>query len=493
MAQTASIQQPMADVDPRRWIALAVLLGAAFMNLIDVTIVNVALPSMQTNMGATSSQIEWVIAAYVLTFALFLLPFGRLGDIVGKRRVFVAGVIAFTIISAFCGLAPNIEMLVIARVLQGIAGAALMPQVLAIIQDIFPREERIKAFSFFGATASIASVSGPLVGGFLIDLNIAGLDWRPIFLINIPLGIAVALLALRNIPKMAGNPELSVDWGGMLIVATAVFCLIFPLVEGRSFDWPVWIFVMMAASMPAFFAFVLWERYRDEHNASQLLPMSLITNRNYMVGTFIVMAFFSGLPGLFMVLVLYFQLGFGLSPLESGLATAPFPFGVFLASTTLSRMMGNRYMRQRLTAGIAMLIVAMFWIRHTVLGVSGELTGTVFLLPLLMAGFSVGVTISVIFNTVLAGVPPKDTGSGSGGLQAFQQMGAAIGIAVIGQIFFASLAANGAPTQASFKDATAAALIYDIALFATVIVLSLFLRTASISDEPSPQTGTAKV
>ncbi len=468
---------------PQRWLALAVLLAAGFMNWMDVTIVNVALPSMQTNMGATSSQIEWVVAGYVLAFAVFLLPFGRLGDIVGRRRIFLFGVAAFTAVSAICGLAPNVEMLVVARVLQGVAGAALMPQVLAIVQDLFQPNERAKAFAFFGMSAGVASVTGPLIGGFLIDLNIAGLDWRPIFLINIPIGLAVIFLGLRTIPKLPGNARLTVDWGGMAIVSLAVFCLVFPLVEGRTFEWPTWIFIMMAASVPVFIGFVVFENFRSKNNASQLLPMTLIANRNYMVGTFVVMAFFSGLPGLFMILALFLQSGFGLSPFESGLATSPFPLGILVASAAISRF-GARFMRQRLVLGMLVLIGAMFLIRQTILGVSGQLHAMDFFLPLFLSGLGAGVVISVIFQSVLANVPAQDSGSGSGGLQAFQQMGAAIGIAIVGQIFFSTLLADGFPTPDAFKDAAAAAIVYDICIFSLVIIASFFMPTRGHGELP---------
>lgn len=485
MSDHRQTPQAISQNDPRRWFALAILLSAAFMNIIDVTIVNIALPIMQTTMDASSSQIEWVVAAYVMAFALFLLPFGRLGDILGKGRLLIGGVVAFTIMSGLCGLAPNIEILVVARILQGVAGAAIMPQVLSIIQDIFPPNERAKAFAFFGVAAGSASVAGPLVGGFLIELNIAGLDWRPIFLINIPLGVGVLVLALRNIPKIPGNPDLTVDWGGMVIVSIAVFCLVFPLVEGRTFGWPWWIFGIMVSCVPAFVAFVFWERFRDQNQKSQLLPMSLISNRNYMVGTFIVMAFFSGLPGFFMVLALFFQTGYGLSPFESGLATAPFPIGILISSAAVGRM-GGRFMRSRLVIGILMVIVAMLWTRQNILDVSGELIISDFVGSLFLTGVGVGVAISVIFQTVLAGVPSRDSGSGSGGLQAFQHMGGAIGIALIGQIFFSTLAANGGGTPESFSTAGAAALIYDIVIFAIIIILSMFLRTVAHGDE-APQ------
>ena len=194
MSSQFHVPQSKAEADPKRWIALAVLLLASFMNLIDVTIVNVAIPSMQTNLGADPSQIEWVIAAYVLAFALGLLPFGRLGDIVGRTHMFLIGVAAFTVASAACGLAPSIEWLIAARVLQGLAGAMMTPQVLAIATVTFPPEERGQSFSLFGLSAGLAAVAGPIIGGLLIGANLGGLDWRPIFLVNVPVGILAIVL-----------------------------------------------------------------------------------------------------------------------------------------------------------------------------------------------------------------------------------------------------------------------------------------------------------
>src|SRR5690349_1063946 len=208
MSSQFHVPQSKADADPRRWVALTVLLIANFMNLMDVTIVNVALPSLRENLNADASQIEWVIAAYVLAFALGLLPFGRLGDIVGRTQMFLIGVGAFTLASAACGLAPSIEWLIAARVLQGLAGAIMTPQVLAIATVTFPPEERGQSFSLFGLSAGLAAVAGPIVGGLLIGWNFWGLDWRPIFLVNIPFGILAVVAGWFLIPRTPGHPDL---------------------------------------------------------------------------------------------------------------------------------------------------------------------------------------------------------------------------------------------------------------------------------------------
>ena len=279
---------------PRRWAALAVLLAAAFMNMIDVSIVNVALPRLQQSLGATSSEIEWVVASYVLAFALALLPFGRLGDKVGRKRIFMAGVAGFTLFYALCGLAPTVEVLIGARVAQGITGAMMMPQVLAIAQVMFPPQERAHAFSFFGLTAGLGSVAGPLIGGVLIGGDLFGLDWRPIFLVNIPIGIAVLLLAARLVPATDRHPNLTSDWGGIAIASGAILLVIFPLIEGHTLGWPTWTFAMMAAGVAAAGLFVLYERFRAARGLSQLLPASLLSNGNFILGGAMVLIFFSG-------------------------------------------------------------------------------------------------------------------------------------------------------------------------------------------------------
>src|SRR6218665_3354873 len=352
--------QAATPPDPRRWPALFFLLLASFMNLIDVTIVNVALPSMQANLGANSSQIEWVVAAYVLAFALFLLPFGRLGDIVGRRKMFLLGVTAFTVGSALCGLAPSIEMLIGARVLQGIAGAMMTPQVLSIVTVIFPPKERGFAFSFFGLTAGLASVAGPMAGGVLISADLWGLDWRPIFLVNIPIGILTVAAAWRLVPKIAPHPGLTNDYVGIGIFGLAILAVVFPLVEGRAYGWPLWAFAMIVVGLLGLVAFYFWEKRRDAAGKSELLPVRLLENRNFVIGTLMTLIFFSGVPGLFMILAIFLQSGFGLTPLESGFTTIPSPIGVLIVSLIGGRL-GSRYLSWRVAIGSLLLAGGMFY------------------------------------------------------------------------------------------------------------------------------------
>jgi EmrB/QacA subfamily drug resistance transporter len=329
---------------PGRWIAMTALLVAAFMNLIDVTIVNVAIPSLADAFGATDSQIEWVVAVYILVFALLLLPMGRLGDVVGRRRMFVAGVIVFTVGSALCGMAPSIWGLVAARVVQGIGGAMMTPQTLALVPALFAPSERGLAYALFGVSAGLASVTGPLLGGVLIGADLWGLDWRPIFLVNIPVGVLAVAGAMRFVPKVPGNAELKLDYGGVLLAGLALLLILFPLIEGRQIGWPWWCFALIALAAPVTWAFLAWERRQAARGAAQLVPASLLANRQFVVGSTVVMLIFAGIPGFFLVIAVMLQVGNDLTPLQSGLTTLPFSIGV-LVSSAVSGKLGLRWPR----------------------------------------------------------------------------------------------------------------------------------------------------
>jgi len=470
-----------ASADPRRWVALAILLLANFMNLIDVTVVNVAIPSMQANLGADPSQIEWVMAAYVLAFALGLLPFGRLGDIVGRKRMFLIGVSLFTLGSFLCGIAPSIQLLIGARVLQGLAGSVMTPQVLSIAQVIFPPKERNLAFSLFGLSAGLASVAGPVVGGLLIAGNFWGLDWRPIFLVNIPFGLLTVFVGAALIIKVPPHPGLRNDYVGIGIFGLAMLLLIYPLIEGRTYGWPVWCFAMMAAAVALGAAFVLWEKRREARGETQLLPVALLVNRNFLIGTLMTLMFSSGVPGFFLTFALFLQTGFGLTPLQSGLTGIPFSMGVVVASLSSGRL-GGRFLPQRFALGALLLAAGMAYVRWTITGVGDHIDQLAFTLPLAISGIGLGLGFASLFQMVLAGVPHKDAGSASGVLQAFQQAGGALSVALIGEIFFTWLdnaQAWGATSQAQgFAHAAAAADLYVIAVFIAVAALVPFLKRA---------------
>src|ERR1700735_970603 len=262
---------PGEDADPRRWLTLVILLLAAFMNLLDVSIVNIAIPSIQRNLHASYADVQWALAGYTLAYALVLITGGRLGDTFGRKRLFLIGVIGFTIMSALCGAAQSPGMLIAARVVQGAMGAIMVPQVLAVIQVIFPPKERIKALAGFGVTAGLGTVSGPLLGGLLIQHNLFGLGWRPIFLINVPVGIIAVVASAVLVRESRGPKPPRLDPVGVGLISAALLLLLSPLVEGRQLGWPAWTFVSMAAAAPVLAAFIGYERHKTRRDGSPLV------------------------------------------------------------------------------------------------------------------------------------------------------------------------------------------------------------------------------
>ena len=483
MTQTDTAAAPA--ILPGRWIAMSALLVASFMNLIDVTIVNVALPSMQTAFGATDSQIEWVVAVYILTFALLLLPAGRLGDVIGRRRMFVAGVVVFSIGSALCGLAPSIGGLVGARVLQGVGGAMMTPQTLAILPVLFAPQERGLAYALFGLAAGLASVTGPVVGGLLIAADIGGMGWRPIFLVNVPVGVIAVVAALRYVPHIPGGEGLKLDWVGILLAGAALLMLLFPLIEGRQLGWPLWCFILMGAALPMLGLFALWERRQALLGAAQLVPVALMANRAFVLGTGIVMLIFAGMPGFFLVLAILLQVGNGLDPLQSGLTTLPFSVGVLIASLASGRL-GLCWPRHRIMIGALFCTTGMFLVRYAVPGAGEVLDRSAFIAPLLIAGIGLGTAISPLFQTVLSAATGRDAGSASGALQSFQQVGGALGLAIMGELFFGTLRA-GLPGAldpvAVYSDALNAALVFSVISFGSVALLVWKLPMAAAQGD----------
>ncbi|WP_246739728.1 MFS transporter [Martelella sp. HB161492] len=463
-----------------RWAALAVLLCASFMNLLDVTIVNVALPSIQQGLKASDSAIEWIVAGYVLVFALGLLPFGRLGDIIGRRRIFLVGVTLFTIASGLCGLSHTTYLLVAARFFQGLSAAIMTPQVLALATVMFSAHERPRAFGMFGMTAGLATVLGPVIGGLLIDYNVFGLGWRAIFLINLPIGVFAVIAGRRLIPHAPRRAGMRNDYLGIVLVALAMFCLIFPLVEGRSFGWPLWCFAMMFAALPLLVIFILWQRRQARRDGPQLLSFSLMKSREFVAGAAMSVFFFSTIPGFFFCMALFLQVGFEFTPLHSGLTTVPFSIGVFIASFLGGRL-GRIPSKLRVIGGTIVLAVGLFWVRNEVMKIGDVVPALQLAAPLFVSGFGLGVAIASIFQTILAGVPHQDAGAASGALQAVQQLGGAFGITISSGIFFlriATMTADGSGPHLAYSDAFAQAIIYSLCAYGAVVLLALLLKGA---------------
>jgi EmrB/QacA subfamily drug resistance transporter len=449
---------PGEQPDPRRWLTLTILLLAAFMNLLDVSIVNIAIPSIQRNLHASYADVQWALAGYTLAYAIVLISGGRLGDIFGRKRLFLIGVTGFTIMSALCGAAQSPGMLIACRVAQGAMGAIMVPQVLAVIQVIFPPAERIKALAGFGVTAGLGTVSGPLLGGLLIQHNLFGLGWRPIFLINVPVGIlAVAASALLIRESRAPSPP-KLDLVGVGLISAALLLLLYPLVEGRQLGWPGWTFVSMAASAPVFALFAWYEQVKARRDASPLVPPRLFGERGFSVGMAIAVTFFLGIASFGLVLTLFLQLGLGFTPLHAGLTFLPFSVGVLLSSAAAARL-APRFGRGVTMAG-ALVIAGGMAVLIADIHHYGAAVSTWDLVPgLVAAGFGLGAVIAPLADIVLARVPKRDAGSASGVFNTGLQLGNSIGIAVIGVIFFGLLGTQSGAAATSVAPALRTSLV----------------------------------
>lgn len=439
----APVTTPTPDTpaaDPRRWIALGVVLCASFMVLLDVSIVNVAIPRVQANLRASFGEIQFVLAGYQLAYAVMLITGGRLGDIFGRKRLFLIGVAGFTLASALCGLAQSPTQLVGFRILQGLMAGLMYPQILAVIQVSFPPRERAGAFGAFGGVIGIATICGPLVGGLLIQADLFD-GWRPIFLVNVPVGVATLVAAAFLLHESRAPHRPSLDPGGVLLITIALFLLAFPLVEGREAGWPWWAYACLIASVPALagFGFYIVARRRAGH--SPLIDPALFADRAFVVGLIISIVFISGLPAFFFTFTLFLQIGLGYSALHAGLTTIPFAVGSALASfasVRLVRVVGKLL----LNAGAAILVLGMLGVILTLHRQGTGIRGTDLIPTLLLSGVGLGLVVAPLINIILAGVRGANAGAASGVLTTAQQVGGAIGVALVGLIYFNLLGAH---------------------------------------------------
>jgi EmrB/QacA subfamily drug resistance transporter len=418
-----------------RWAPLPIVLAGIFMVVLDFFIVNVTLPSIQSRLHASSGAIEWVVAGYGLTSAVFLITAGRLGDRFGRRRVFCAGLALFTLSSAACGLAPTPEVLVLARLAQGCAGALLTPNVLSLIGVLYDGVDRARALSAYGMTLGLAAVSGQLIGGILVQANIAGLGWRSCFLINVPVGAAALVFATRTIPESRvadpGRPDLV----GTALVTAGLTAIVLPLVEGRQHGWPLWTWLSLAAAPVILGAFAGQQRRLARRGGSPLLTPGLFAAPGFTSGLLAQLVFWCGQASFFLVLALYLQLGRGMSPLQAGLVftiLAAAYLAASLRAPTLTQAHGRRVLAigaLTLACGHAALLASV-----VIVGTGGTVAA---LIPgLVLVGAGMGLGITPLATIIMAGMRPEQAGATSGVLSTMQNVGNALGVAVIGVVFF---------------------------------------------------------
>lgn len=458
---------------PRR--GLAVLLLAGFVTIFDLFVVNVAIPSMQAGLGASFAQIGFVVAGFELAFGVLLITGGRLGDLFGRRRLFVVGMAGFTVASALCGLAPGAGFLIGARVLQGLAAALLFPQVYASIRVNFDGDDGRRAFGLLGMTLGLAAIAGQILGGWLVHADLFGLGWRSIFLINVPIGL-FAIAAARCIPESRAPQRPALDWPGVALVSAGLALLLVPLIEGPARGWPAW---SLWSPGVAVVLLALFHRQQERRRATGGLPlvdMRLLAQRRFALGAVLVLLVYSTSSSFFLCFALLAQTGFGLDPFAAGSIFAPCSVGFVLASLAAPRLAARWGTRAPVVGALLYavsiaVLIAQVW-------VAGADLVPVRLIPILVVvGAGQGFVMTPLLNLVLGFVDEARAGMASGVISTVQQIGAALGVAVVGILFGTALAAgDGSAAQAGrYASAFVAGMLCNLVAAVLVSILSMAL------------------
>jgi EmrB/QacA subfamily drug resistance transporter len=464
-----------------KWPALAVLLIGAFMALLDTTIVNVAIPTIRSSIGASNATLSWIVSGYALAFGLALIPAGRVGDRLGHKWVFIAGLSLFTIASLACGLAQDDGQLIAARAVQGLAGGMFFTTITALIQLMFADRERGRAFAILGATIGFSTALGPLVGGLIIQAFGAETGWRLVFGVNIPIGIVAVCAAAVFLPSGAESTDSTADWLGLALLTAALVALLTPLIEGQQEGWPWWTSVSMAGGAVLIALFAVWERRLERLEGNPLVPPRLFTHPSFSSGVLLALVYFAAFTSIFFTIALLWQAGLGHTALQSGLVAMPFAVGSIIGAAQ-SDVLAARFGRSVLICGLGLVAagITAVWLmlaHHAPTAYSGwEL-----LAPLLIAGIGSGLFIAPNADFIVATVERRDAGAASGVIGTMQRIGSAVGIAVIGTVLFGTLHVVPGPNAVALAFGHSATLAMGVsaALSAVAFCLAFALPRAA--------------
>lgn len=461
--------------DPRRWPALAVLLTGTLLPPLDFFIVNVTLPSIRADLHASADVAQLVVSVYAMAYAVTLILGGRLGDIYGRRRTFVGGMLGFGLASTLCGLADSAAVLVIGRLLQGISAAVMAPQSLASIHALFPASEKGRALSLYAATFGLAAVGGQLLGGVLVSTDLWQTGWRSVFLINLPviaLAVPAALILVRETKGATGE---GMDYPGALLLALGVLALVVPLIEGREHGWPWWSLVLLMLSPALLIAFWRYEKHRERTGVSALVPPSVISAApGFRLGLLAAVLFYA-LAAFFLTFAVYQQAGLGGNALAAGLAILPLGIGQLLGPTCglrLSRWLGSNAAAYGMSLEVAGLLLAA--------GLAATGKPLLLQLPLFLIGIGQGMALPALVRLNVDRVDPRWAGLAAGSVSAAMQLGAALSVALVGGVFF-SLAPDGASADEVRSGFAVACLMIAMAMGTAAILCS---RLAATAPEP---------
>jgi EmrB/QacA subfamily drug resistance transporter len=468
-----------------KWVALAIILVGPFLGVIDFFIANIGVPTIRRALGASFSEIELVLAGYGLAYAVCLITGGRLGDIFGRKKTFITGMAGFTLTSALCGLAPSAGLLIFGRIIQGCTAALMFPQALSFIHVHFSGPSKRLAFSLYGSMIGFGSIVGQLLGGFLIQANLFGLGWRPIFLINLPIGIVTIIAASVVLSESRSENPPKLDLIGVAILTFGLFLFSYPFMEGQERGWPMWAWLLLLLSVPVLWGFYIFERRQSARGQSPLLEPKLFKDRGFVVGLLVTCIYFAGHTSMLLILSLYLQFSLSLDPMHAGFALVPFSFAFLLGSTVSGKIHG--YLgRDSLHLGVGVLTIGIVALASEAAATPAHLTAA-FVFTCFLYGIGRGLVTSPLFNTVLSGVPPKDAGAASGVTSTMPQLANSVGIALIGAAVFSVIPRHGAqPTDYAHGFIISAGINLGMLLIAACLIFFIpKTRGRELSSEQS--------
>jgi EmrB/QacA subfamily drug resistance transporter len=446
-------------------LALAVLLTGAFLPPLDFFIVNLALPAIRSGLNTTGAELQLIISSYASAYAVFLITGGRLGDLYGRKRMFMTGMAGFVLASALCGLAPGPGVLILGRVLQGLAASVMAPQVLATLRSLFSQAEQPRVMGLYGSVFGLAAVAGQLGGGALITWHPFGLGWQSIFWVNVPIGMAALVGAAKLIPESPPQAGTRIDLIGVVLLSICLGLLIYPLTHGREAGWPAWTFISLAASAPMLWMFVRYEQHVQRRGGDPLIHLELFENRAFVIGLAMSSLFYF-MSAFFLTYGVFLQNGLGLTAIASGLAIMPYAVGFLigpLASPAVARRLGSHVLNlgfSMMALGLAIVVAVLYW---------GHPLSPTFYAGMLCAGGGQGLVLPSLVRIVLADVEARRVGIASGLVTSLLQIGAALGVALVGGVFYSVLGERSG--TAAYTSAFSSTLGILIALMLVCVAL----------------------
>ncbi|WP_329430316.1 DHA2 family efflux MFS transporter permease subunit [Streptosporangium sp. NBC_01495] len=470
-----------------RTVALAVILLASFMDLLDVTIVNITLPSVRAELDASPAHLQWMLAGYTLTFALGIITGARLGDLYGYKRVFLVGIAGFTAASALCGAAPTAEVLVGARIVQGLLAAVMVPQVLSQIQLMYAPHERGGAMAAFSSLSGLAAATGPILGAALLEADWFSQGWRSVFWINIPVGILAFLTAAAVLPEGRSTTRPRLDIAGVLISSAGLVLVLYPLIQGsEERPWPLWAYVSIILGVTVLVGFVRHQRHLSGRGKSPLIEVGLFRVRSVGGGLLIQFLFFLPVMGFFLTFMQLLQPGLGMTPMSAGLTILPWPIATTIAAGLGAAVLLPRLGRTTVQIGLVVLAVG-FVLLAVAAGSTTPATNWLDFLPgVVVGGLGMGLTVAPLAQLTLEKVPARHAASGSGLFNTVAQLAASVGVALFGTFFFAQLSAHGGEPTGGYTTAFTATIWGSLLLLAITFAVSFLLpRKGAVSTPAS--------